>query len=64
MSSHVTGVAKAKGENYVYMGEKSGVTILTREDCNFVIGRQEFFPSTFAFVLPEDSLYLPYFNDV
>ncbi len=31
-------------------------------DCDYALGKEEFFPSSFAFVFPEDSPYLPVFD--
>ena len=31
-------------------------------DCNYALAKREFFLSSFAFIFPEDSAYLPVFN--
>ncbi len=62
VKNHIAGLAKAKENNYVYLGEKGGVAPIVYKDCDYVMGKEEFFPSSFAFVFPENSSYLQIFN--
>ena len=62
VSSHAEGLAKAKKEKYIYIGEMTGVTPVAYNDCDYVILKEEFFPSSMGLVFPENSPYIPVFN--
>lgn len=63
VSSHSEGLRRVKEEaNYIYLGEMTGVAPVVYADCEYALGKEEFFPSSFGLVFPEDSPYLPMFD--
>lgn len=63
VSSHNAGVDRVKSENYIYIGETSGVIKRVYSDCTLAIGKEKFFPSSFGFVIPENSSLQTYFDE-
>ena len=61
--NHAHGLERALKENYVYIGEMSGVAPKVYSDCRYTVAKETFFPSSFAFVFPEDSPYIPLISD-
>ena len=62
VKNHGEGIERVKKGNYIYLGEMSGVAPLIYDDCQFAVAKETFFPSSFAFVMSENSPYLPAFN--
>lgn len=62
VKSHAEGIKKVMKGNYIYLGEMTGVAPLIYKDCQFAVAKETFFPSSFAFVMSENSPYLPAFN--
>ncbi|KAK2152669.1 hypothetical protein LSH36_322g05030 [Paralvinella palmiformis] len=60
--SHIEGLQRVTNDNYIYLGELGGVAPVVYNNCIYAVGREEFFPSSFAFVFPEKSPYLPFIN--
>ena len=44
-------------------GELGGVAPVIYVDCDYALGTEEFFPSSFGLVFPENSPLLPIFNE-
>ena len=55
-------IKKIKKGNYMYLGETTAIKTIMYTDCRFVVAKETFFPTSFAFVMPENSPYLPAFN--
>ncbi|KAI0233282.1 Glutamate receptor ionotropic, delta-2 [Lamellibrachia satsuma] len=64
VKNHGEGIERVKKGNYIYLGEMSGVAPLIYDDCQFAVAKETFFPSSFAFVMSENSPYLPAFNKI
>lgn len=62
--NHGDGLERVMRDNFIYMGELSGVAPVVYKDCRYAIGSEEFFPSGYAFAFPKDDPYLPLFNDM
>ena len=63
VQSHAEGLRRVKEQdNYIYLGEITGVAPVVYKDCDYALGKEEFFPSSFGLVFPEDSPYLPIFD--
>ncbi|CAD5111301.1 DgyrCDS619 [Dimorphilus gyrociliatus] len=63
VSSHSAGVDRVRAEKYIYIGETSGVIKQVYSDCTLAIGKEKFFPSSFGFVIPENSSLQTYFDE-
>ena len=55
-------IKKIEKGNYIFLGETTAIKTVTYTDCRFIVAKETFFPSSFAFVMPENSPYLPAFN--
>ncbi|KAI0233279.1 Glutamate receptor ionotropic, kainate 2 [Lamellibrachia satsuma] len=64
VKNHEEGIERVKKGNYIYLGEMTGVAPLIYDDCQFAVAKETFYPSSFAFVMPEKSPYLPVFNNI
>ena len=63
VKNHRAGLERVMTDNFIYMGELSGVAPIVFNDCRYAIGSEEFFPSGYAFAFPKDDPYLPLFNE-
>ncbi|KAK2190986.1 hypothetical protein NP493_63g02027 [Ridgeia piscesae] len=57
-------IKKLEKGNYIYLGETTLLNTVSYTDCRFIVAKETFFPSSFAFVVPENSPYLPAFNNI
>ena len=64
VKNHEEGIERVKKGNYIYLGEMTGVAPLIYNDCQFAVAKETFYPSSFAFIMPEKSPYLPVFNSM
>ena len=55
-------IQRVKDENYVFICERTEVIHYAFSDCNLVLGKEEFYPSSYAFIFPEKSPYISVFN--
>ena len=63
VSNHTEGLERVKNDdNYIYLAEISGVSSVVYKDCDYALGKERFFPSSFAWVFPENSPLLPALN--
>ena len=64
VSTHQEGLQRVKKvDKYIYIAELSGVTAVAYNDCIYALGKEEFFPSSYGWVFPENSLLLSAFNE-
>ena len=64
VSSHTEGLERVKEDDkYIYLAEITGVSSVVYKDCDYALGKEYFFPSSFALVFPENSPLLPAFNE-
>ena len=52
-----------KKQDYIYIGEKTGIASVVYSDCDYALGRETFNPGSFAAAFQENSKYLPIFNE-
>ena len=48
-------------EKFIFIADETIVNAY--KGCNMVVGEESFYPSPYGFVFPEDSPYVPIFND-
>ena len=63
MTNHGQGLERVASENFIYLGELGGVAPVVYNNCIYALGKEEFFPSSFGYVFPEKSPYLPFVNN-
>ena len=64
VSSSREGLERVKNaESYIFITEFSDVVAVAYEDCDYAVGKEEFFPTSFAWVFPENSPLLQAFNN-
>lgn len=54
---------KVQEGSYAYLTDKSGVLELLSNNCELKILKEEFFPTQYAFALPEGSPFVDMFSD-
>ena len=59
-----TALKKVLHEQYAYIADTTGLTIQKTRNCQFALIEDRFFPSTYAFAVPNGWPYKKYFDHV
>ena len=57
------GVNKVLSGDYIYLDEKTYLESITTDNCSFQMANGDFYKALMAFPMPENSPFLPIFNE-
>ena len=63
LQSEAQGLKRVREENFVYIEERTYLQVLSSDDCNYTLAKEEFFKANFGFPIWMESPYLSIFND-